>query len=275
MFQTTRLISESNIAPLENNVINPLYFDLPLRSDYEKLNTSILAVQNEKLVQLLSKDLYLDLFKYFEQDIAISNIATGAVTTLTILDTSLLNDYIAISDSVGLFDAPKTEKLADGTIRTVRKSVEEITLYKVTILDATQFTIEYNSSGSTITQFGLIRTNLNTLYYNLYNYIITYMCYASIANYLQTPNFKSTQNGQVQKSTNQSANIEQGLIGLQTRKYEGYANFWSEQLIDFLEENYTDYILYKQKTQNEIDNSRLRNIALTANKKSVFDKYYN
>jgi len=258
-------------------IINTTDFDgfyyFPLRIEYEKINNSILSSQNVKLSQVLGDNLYNDFLQFWQKTIEIQNITVGTETIIQISNTTLLDNtsFCKIANSEGLFPPSFTEQNPDGTFSIIKVSQQENEFYPITIIDSMNFSIPYDSTGKNITNFGNLQSLLSQSYYNLYLNIVPYLVFLSISDYLPTAKKNPTKYSVVQKSTNQSTDVNNTDIALEIKKNEGSAIFWQNKLYKFLEDNASIYTLYEEN-KKEVQNNRV--FPIKAKQESIIRKYY-
>lgn len=261
MYSKTQLVTVNDFSG---------FYDFPLRFQYEKLDNAILITQNQKLRQILTKDLYNSLISLFEFRLSIDSILVGSTTQITVLDTSILSlyKYIKIIDSRGLFQTPSIDTQ---TNKVVRISEEENRFYEFTIIDPATISIDYDSTGQTVTENGFLGIALDQDFYNLFEYILPFLCFGSLPQFLLGANRLMTKSGSVQKQTGESNQTSDKNIANEVLKYEQNMEFYQNQLRQFLDDNteiYTDY------NPEVVAKTKGRNIGVYASKENILNRYW-
>jgi hypothetical protein len=200
------------------------YPNLSLNTSEDDVTPYVFESQNESLKAVLGKDFYADLMNLYNTEKAIASISIGTITTFQITAHALESGYFV--SFVGLL----------GTNASELNGKE----YEVTVIDANNFSINFNSTGKTISA-GKIERILTDKYKALKNVIEPYLIYDAYSRYLPYSSVKNTASGTVQKVMQQSTHIEPALMGRLVNQKVASAKIYKDELIDFLNQNKTDY----------------------------------
>lgn len=245
-------------------LINKSYFKTPypnlsLNTSEDDIAPYIFDSQSESLKSVLGKDFYDDLLNLYNVEKAISLVIVGATTAFQVNAHGLSTGYFV---SFIEFSGANASELNGRE-------------YQITVIDENSFSINFNSTGKVFTG-GKIERILTDKYKSLKNVIEPFLIYDAYSRYLPYSSIKDTASGTVQKVMQQSQHIDPALMGRMVNQKAASANFYKNEMIDFLNKNKEDYSFWTYEDESAVSkNSSSNPIAIFSKNRINYNQSYN